>query len=145
MELSERGLALLKVSEGFRSQVYKDINGFPTIGYGHKLLPIESFPDGVSEEQAAALLKSDIYSAQTAVARLVKVPLTQGQYDALVDFVFNLGPGRLAVSTLLKMLNAGKYDGASLHLLEWDHANHIEVAALKARRTAEFNLWHGKD
>jgi hypothetical protein len=67
--------------------------------------------------------------------------LTQGQFDALVDFVFNLGSARLASSTLLRYLNAGKYDDAAWKLLAWDHAGSRELPALKLRRESEFRLW----
>ncbi len=96
MQLSKAGLELLKRSEGFRSHTYKDVNGFPTIGYGHRLLNPESFPDGIAEPQATEILAADVRDAEQAVARLVKVPLTSGQFDALVDFCFNLGAGCLA-------------------------------------------------
>ena len=58
-----------------------------------------------------------------------------------MDFTFNLGAGRLAASTLLKSLNAGRYDDAAEQLLRWDHAGVQEYAALKARREAEAELW----
>jgi lysozyme len=141
MKFSAAGMELLKTSEGFRSQVYKDVAGFPTIGYGHRLLHPESFPNGIDEPQAAEILASDVRDAEQAVQRLVKAPLTQGQFDALVDFCFNLGAGRLAASTLLKCLNAGRYDDAVEQLLLWDHADGQEIAALKARREAESELW----
>ena len=83
--------------------------------------------------------------AEQAVERLVKVPLTQGQFDALVDFCFNLGAGRLASSTLLKALNGGRYEAAAEQLLRWDVAGGEENAGLKARREAEFALWSGKE
>jgi len=132
---------LLKKSEGFRNRVYMDVAGFPTIGYGHRLLHPESFPNGIDEPQAANLLASDVRDAEQAVERLVKVTLTQGQFDALVDFCFNLGAGRLASSTLLKDLNCGRYDDAAEQLLLWDHADGKENAGLKARREAEAGLW----
>lgn len=87
------------------------------------------------------ILLWDVHEAEQAVERLVKVPLSQGQIDALVDFTFNLGSGRLASSTLLQNLNAGKYDEAAGQLLRWDHAGAQELASLKARREAEFHLW----
>lgn len=142
MNFSTTGLELLKRSEGLRTRSYLDVNGLPTIGYGHRLAAGESFPGGIGEEQATALLTADLRTAEQAVARLVKVPLTQGQFDALVDFVFNLGQGRLAASTLLKDLNAGQYEAAATQLLRWDHAAGQENAGLKARREAEFRLWH---
>lgn len=143
MEFSAAGLALLKRSEGFRSQVYKDVAGFPTIGYGHRLLHPDSFPNGVTESQAMEILTSDVRDAEKAVEHLVKVPLTQGQFDALVDFVFNLGCARLSASTLLKVLNAGRYEEAVKQLLRWDHSGSEEILALKSRREAEANLWRG--
>ena len=143
MEMSAAGIDLLKRSEGFRSQLYLDIAGLPTIGYGHRLLEGEPFPDGISEGHAEEILAQDARAAETAVLRLVKVPLTQGQFDALVDFVFNLGAGRLAESTLLKDLNAGRYDAAAEQLLRWDHVGATESTDLKARRQAEFALWNG--
>jgi lysozyme len=141
MQLSAAGLELLKRSEGFRSHTYKDVNGLPTIGYGHRLFDPEAFPDGISEEQAAKILASDVRDAEQAVERLVKVPLAQCQFDALVDFCFNLGAGRLASSTLLKVLNGGRYEAAAEQLLRWDLAGGEQNAGLKARREAEFALW----
>ena len=141
MQLSAAGLELIESSEGFRSKTYFDMAGFPTIGYGHRLEPHESFPDGVSETEAEVILRWDVRQAELEVARLVKVPLTQGRFDALVDFVFNLGSSRLASSTLLLDLNAGRYDAAGAELLRWDHTGYHEVAALKARRQAEYKLW----
>ncbi|MFZ1085673.1 MAG: lysozyme [Terracidiphilus sp.] len=141
MKFSAAGMDLLKKSEAFRSRVYLDVAGFPTIGYGHRLLHPDSFLNGIDEEQAANLLLCDVRDAEQAVQRLVRVPLTQGQYDALVDFCFNMGAGRLSSSTLLKALNAGRYGDAVEQLLRWDHAGNRECAALKARREAEAELW----
>src|ERR1700733_503620 len=137
MQLSADGLDLIKKSEGFRGQVYRDVAGFPTIGYGHLIKPGETFPNGITEPQAAAILAGDVQQAEQAVARLVKVGLTQGQFDALVDFCFNLGAGRLAGSTLLRELNVGNYQAAGEQLLAWDHAGGVVVAGLKVRREAE--------
>jgi lysozyme len=142
MKFSTAGLELLKRAEGFRNRVYLDVAGVPTIGYGHRLLNPESCARGVEEAQAAAILACDVREAEEAVQRLVKVPLTQGQFDALVDFCFNLGAGKLATSTLLKILNRGRYDDAVEQLLRWDHAGSEENAGLKARREAEKELWN---
>jgi lysozyme len=143
MELSAEGMELIKESEGFRSRVYLDVEGYPTIGYGHRLIHPETFPNGITEAQGTAILYCDVRDAEQAVARLVKVPLTQGQFDALVDFVFNLGQVRLAESTLLRELNAGRIAEAGEQLLRWDHAGTQENAGLKARREAELRLWNG--
>jgi lysozyme len=141
MHLSPAGLTLLRKSEGFRDRVYSDVAGFRTIGFGHRLTPGETFPSCISLSQGEAILNRDLAIAEAAVDRLVLVELTQGQFDALVDFAFNLGAGRLASSTLLRYLNSGKYDAAGWELLAWDHAGSREIAALKARREAEFHLW----
>jgi len=141
MQLSAEGLELIKRFEGFRGQQYTDVAGFPTIGYGHRVVPPEVFPRGVSESEAAAILAGDVSAAELAIGRLVKVALTQGQFDALVDFCFNLGAGRLASSTLLRCLNAGCYDAAAEQLLLWDLAGGEVNLGLKARREAELRLW----
>jgi lysozyme len=141
MQLSAEGLELIKRSEGFRSQLYLDVAGFPTIGYGHRIVAPESFPGGLSQPQAANLLARDVSAAELAVGCLVKVALTQGQFDALVDFCFNLGSGRLAGSTLLRVLNGGRYDDAVEQLLRWDIAAGEVNLGLKARREAELRLW----
>ena len=141
MQISDNGLLLIKQSEGFRNSVYEDVAGIPTIGYGHRLLPGEDFPDGITEEQASAILAKDVEIAETAVNRFVRVPLTQGKFDALVDLVFNLGSSRLRNSTLLVLLNEANYDAAAFQLLKWDHSGSVEVPGLKKRREAEFNLW----
>ncbi|HET6220166.1 MAG TPA: lysozyme [Acidobacteriaceae bacterium] len=145
MHLSETGLTLLKRSEGFRGSVYRDIAGFRTIGYGHRLLPGEVFANGITFAIGEELVAKDVLIAEANVNRLVKVELTQGQFDALVDFVFNLGSGRLATSTLLAELNAGRYEAAAQQLLAWDHAGNVEVAALRIRRHAEFELFNQEE
>jgi lysozyme len=143
MKLSAAGLALLKRSEGFKSHTYIDAAGFPSIGYGHRLDPREHYPNGISETEAEVILLWDVHEAEQAVERLVKVSLTQGQFDALVDFTFNLGSARLSGSTLLRELNQGRYDLAANELLRWDHCGADELASLKARRQAERSLWLG--
>ena len=140
MKLSAAGLELLKRAEGFRNRTYLDVAGFPTIGYGHRLLSHEAFTDGIDEARAAGILAADVQEAELAVGRLVRVELTQGQFDALTDFCFNLGARRLASSTLLWTLNDGGYDAARQQLLRWDMAGGGHNAGLKARREAEFEL-----
>lgn len=145
MQLSAAGLRLIETWEGFRSTVYKDTAGLPTIGYGHRLLPGEVFAGGITQEAAQSLLAKDVARAEAAVLRLVKTPLSQNQFDALVDFVYNLGPGRLAESTLLKELLAGRMDAAAQQLLVWDRCGGEENAGLKARREAECRLFSTPD
>jgi GH24 family phage-related lysozyme (muramidase) len=142
MKLSNAGLDLLKRSEGFRGFTYRDVAGIPTIGYGHRILPGETFPAGITEVQGSTILLADVKIAEDAVTRLVTVTISQGQFDALVDFTFNLGAGRLAGSTLLRCLNGGNDEAAGEQLLRWDIAAGVENAGLKARREAELALWN---
>lgn len=141
MEISVEGLELIKRSEGYRNHCYEDVAGFKTIGYGHRLTGTERFAEGIGEEEAAAILSADVRQAEQAVRRLVRVTLAQGQFDALVDFCFNLGAGRLAGSMLMKELNAGRYEAAGEQLLYWVYAGGVKNVGLKARREAEFRLW----
>jgi lysozyme len=144
MEISAQGLDLIKKSEGFRNHQYLDVAGYATIGYGHRVIPPEAFPNGITVEQGTEILANDVKQAERAVNKLAHVPLTQGQYDALVDFCFNVGPVKLAASTLLKELNDSQYAHAGLQLLRWDYAAGTPNASLRARRTAELQLWTGE-
>jgi lysozyme len=141
MKISDAGLDLIKRSEGFRDRVYFDVAGKPTIGYGHLIKAGETFPSGVTEDQATDLLKADVAWAEAAVSRLVTVSLSQGQFDALVDFVFNLGAGTFKGSTLLKFLNACKYDEAGNEFAKWNKAGGKVQPGLVTRRAAELELW----
>ncbi len=106
MRFSANGIALLKKFEGIRLKTYLDSAGKATIGVGHLLKPGESFPNGITESEAEDLLLADIIPVENAVNALVKVSLSQSQFDALVSWAFNEGSGRLASSTLLVKLTA---------------------------------------
>ena len=121
---------------------YKDPLGIPTVLWGHRILPHEDFSQGpYTQAEGELVLKGDLAEVYAAIERLVKVPLTQGQFDAIADFVYNLGQGSLARSTLLKELNAGRYQTAAAQILLWDHAGGVENAGLRRRREAEYKLW----
>jgi len=105
MTLSQRGLDLIKKFEGLRLTAYKCVAGVDTIGYGH------TGPDvkpglRITEEEAEKLLWKDTESAQQAVNSFVNVKGNQNEYDALVSFVFNVGPTAFVNSTLLRLLNS---------------------------------------
>lgn len=89
---TQKGLDLIKRFEGFSSTVYICPAGHPTIGYGHLVRDHEMF-ETISPEEAEGLLRKDVESAERAVLRLVNVSLTDGQFDVLVSFTFNLGAG----------------------------------------------------
>lgn len=143
MELSDAGLALIARFEGCRLDVYDDVAGHPTIGYGHLLRPGESFPDGITQAEALALLRQDAAVACAAVDRACTgvVAMTQGQYDALVDLAYNCGGGVLAPFAFL--LHTGDSERAANLLLEYDHAGGQVVAGLLARRQAERAMFLG--
>lgn len=145
MAISPQGIAELKGYEAWSPVVYPDEGGRPTIGFGHLLLPGESFPDGITPAMGEQLLRQDLFPAVTAVNNLVKVPLAQNQFDALVMFVFNVGVGAFAESTLLRKLNAGDYDGAGQEFARWNKItkNGVKVisSGLVNRREKERTLF----
>lgn len=140
MTPSPKCIALVKQCEGLRLAPYRDVAGIFTIGWGHVLTPADPHLP-ITEDHAEGLLLADLSTAAQAVERLVRVPLTQGQYDALVDFVFNLGSGHLAGSTLLELLNAGDYDAVPAQLAKWTFAGGRVQAGLVTRRQMECELW----
>jgi lysozyme len=140
LSYSPNGLALTVQFEGLRLTAYQDSAGVWTIGYGHTGLDVHSDLT-ITEEQAGALLLQDTASAVAAVNRLVTVPLTQNQFDALVDFVFDVGAGHFKSSTLLRDLNAGNIVAAAEQFARWDRAGGVEVAGLLRRREAEAALF----
>ncbi len=142
MQISDNGLALIKNSEGFRADEYLDVAGKPTIGYGHLIKAGEDFSNGVTEEQATELLQQDVAWAEQTVNDNVQVPLTQNQFDALVDFTYNLGPKAFEDSTLLKLVNQGNMDAAADQFPLWVHAGGVVQPGLVTRRQAEQDLWN---
>jgi len=135
MQYSKSGVALTERFEGCKLTAYQDQVGRWTIGYGHTL---GVFPDQTcTQEQAEAWLQEDTEWAVKVVNALVTVPLSQGEFDALVDFTFNLGSGSIQHSTLLKLVNAGQFEAAANEFAKWDMAGGKHVAGLLRRRIAE--------
>jgi len=122
---SNKGLLFIKNEEGFVNHIYNDFAGVPSIGIGHAIKAGETFTLPMSEEAALALLRTDVSIAESNVNSLVKVSLTQNEYDALVSFTFNLGGNAFKSSTLLKLLNAGDRAAAAEEFLKWCKA-HID-------------------
>jgi len=94
-------------------------------------------------EECDAAFAEDMVGFENAVRRLVKVPLTAHQYDALVSFCYNCGEGNLAKSTLLKKVNAGDHKGAAAEFHKWNKANGKVLAGLTRRRASESLLYQG--
>jgi lysozyme len=132
---------LTEAFEGCRLYAYQDSRGVWTLGYGHTSGVNPA--DTCSQAQAESWLLEDVAWAEAAVNHYVTVALTQGEFDALTDFTFNLGTGSLQHSTLLKLINAGDFAHAANEFEKWDRCGGVEVAGLLRRRLAEkkvFNL-----
>lgn len=136
--ITQEGLALIKRFEGFEAKAYRCPAGYWTIGYGHMIRPDESLLEGeISVEQAALLLRADVEEAEVAVLRFIKVPLTDGQFDALVSFTFNLGAGALQRSALRKVVNRAEHGHVPHQLRRWVYAGGCKQTGLIRRREAE--------
>lgn len=144
MQTSDKGIALIKQFEGCKLTAYQDSVGVWTIGYGWTQ-PVDGKPIRagmtIKQETAERLLKTGLVSYENDVSRLVKVDLTQGQFDALVSFTYNLGARSLSTSTLLRKLNAGDYAGATDEFLRWNKAGGKVLNGLTRRREAERALF----
>jgi lysozyme len=122
--------------EGYHNVPYPDSGGVMTVCEGHTgpdVIPGKTYTPG----ECATLKNRDLVRADADVSRLVRVPLTTAQRAALIDFVYNVGAGNLAHSTLLKKLNAGDYDGACSEYRRWVFANGKRLRGLENRREAE--------
>jgi lysozyme len=146
-QVNDEGLALIKQWEGKYLTAYHgaaDRPGLLTIGYGHTDAagpPNITAGMKITERQATDILRSDLGKVEAAIERLVKVELTDNQFGALVAFVFNVGEGAFAGSTLLRKLNAGDYNAVPAELMKWTRANGKQVQGLVNRRAAEAGLW----
>ena len=145
MEISQEGLSLIKKFEGCKLQSYKCAAGVWTIGYGST----NGIEEGmkISQERADMLLLEDVEIFEEAVNELVKVPLEQNQYDALVTWTFNLGPTNLKNSTLLKVLNSTHKDWNDVpaQIKRWNKAGGKVLQGLVRRREAEALLFEGEE
>src|SRR5271167_5079362 len=133
--ISANGLSLVESSEGLSLTVYKDANGNPTIGYGHKLEGDEEYPNGIDQEKAEDILKADLEIADEVVSRLAP-QANQNQHDALCDFCFNLGRGALV------MLLFHGFDQIPNQLSRWVYAGGVVQPGLVRRRAAEVDLFN---
>lgn len=140
LALSVSGVTLLTTHEGKVNRAYLDPVGIPTVCVGHTG-PDVKLGKTYSDEVCVELLNKDTAVAQRAVGRLVAVPVTQEQYDAVVSFTFNVGEGNLANSTLLKKINAGDCTGAGAEFLRWNRAKGKVLPGLTKRRNAEASQW----
>lgn len=146
--VSNKALELTKESEGFRSNPYNDAAFYCTIGYGHliHLAPCdnsipEEFKKGISIERGTEILRNDMEMAELGVTGLVDVELTDDQYGALCDFVFNVGAGNFRNSTLRKRVNVGAFDSVPFEFRRWVYAGGKRLSGLEIRREREIALF----
>ena len=143
INISQEGLSLIKRFEGCELQAYKCAAGVWTIGYGSTKGVKEG--DTISQEEADKLLLHEMEEYEGYINDMVTVDLEQNQFDAMVSWVFNLGPANLKASTLLKVLNAKDYEGVPAQIKRWNKAGGKVLQGLIRRREAESLLFAGKE
>lgn len=142
MNISDEGLDFILTHEGCKLEAYPDpaTGGEPwTIGVGHTGNVVAG--DFCTEEQAREWLRQDAQTAVRCVNASVKDNISQNQFDALVSLVFNIGCGNFGKSTLLRRLNDGDDAAAAERFMDWDKANHKQMAGLTKRREDEMELF----
>ena len=158
MKASQHLKDLLEQWEGVRQQAYLDTGSEPTIGIGHLITKSErtsgkimiagnpiKYDQWLSILDCRALLAQDLKIPEKAVSSLVIVPLNQNQADALMSFIFNVGVEAFRNSTLLRLLNTGKYTDIPTQLRRWKYDNGKIVKGLISRREKEIVLWNEAD
>ena len=141
--MNAAGLAIIKSSEGRSLVAYEDVNGIPTIGYGH------TGPDVApgltcTQEQADAWLAEDVATADAGVTR--ECPsATDNQHSALVSLAYNIGLGNFGASTVCRLHNAGNFEGAASAFSLWSKAGSKVLPGLVSRRAAEAALYRTPD
>ena len=149
MHMSVEGIdVLLKKFEGCKLKAYKCPAGIWTIGYGHtSAAGAPEVVQGMTITQADAnnILRRDLVKYETGVEALVKQPLTQRQFDVLVDFAYNAGIGALKSSTLLKKVNTADFDAVPAELMKWTKGGGKILPGLVKRRRAEAGWWRDLD
>lgn len=136
MQTSKTGIEMIEKFEGLRLSSYQDSVGIWTVGYGHTGAHVHKGMH-ISRKEAEYYMAIDLKHFEQCVEKMVHVPLTQNEFDALVSFSFNVGCEALRKSTLLKKLNDKDYEGASDEFGRWCHAGHKVLKGLVTRREEE--------
>ncbi len=139
---NQQGIELIKSLEGFRSEPYVCAGGYLTIGYGHKLLPSDSYKI-VSPEKAQQILENDLRRIERLVLKYINVGINDDQFAALVSFTFNVGAAALQRSTLRQKINYGYYEDGAKEFLKWVYAGGRKIIGLVRRRRLESELFSG--
>lgn len=138
MRTSKKGMDFIKKFEGIQLIPYKCAAGVWTVGIGHTP---QNDIGPITEKQAYDLLAYDCLIMENCINKYVKIQLSQTMFDALVAFIFNVGPRAFQNSTLLKEINLNDMDGIKYEWLRWDKANGKPVPGLTRRRKAELSLF----
>ncbi len=139
---SALGINLIKDFEGFSAARYLCPGGKLTIGYGHVIREDERDTlHNITKLEAESLLTNDVCVAEDAICRLVNVSINQNQYDALVSFIYNVGVGAFARSTLLRHINNGEFEKAAEQFQRWIYSSGKKLSGLIRRREAEAELF----
>ena len=141
MNISEEGKSLIKKFEGCKLEAYLCSANVWTCGWGATRNVKEG--DSWSQSYADERFDGDIVEFEDYVNKYVEVPLNQNQFDALVAWVYNLGPNNLKESTMLKVLNEGKYEVGPSEIKRWNKAGGEVLEGLERRRLAESMLFQG--
>src|SRR4030095_4711329 len=134
-------IGLIQQFEGYSPFRYRDSAGYWTIGVGHLIRPGERFEEPLLGDAAEKLFQQDLKPKATAVNARVSVPLFQGQFDASVSLVYNIGEGAFAKSTALKKINADRHAEVPAQIKRWNKAGGKVVKGLERRREAEAELY----
>lgn len=134
--ISWNGIEFIKRNEGLRLAPYVDGTGH-SIGYGHFIPAGQYVPHSITQAEAENYFHTDLNNAENTVTSHVTVPLTQKQFDALVDFVYNIGEPRFVSSTLLRLLNGSDYAAAAQQFLLWK-----TPPSILPRRRAEMAMFN---
>lgn len=146
MKLSNNGYLLITEFEGFSAKPYLCSAKIPTIGYGNTYYPdgkrVTMLDKEITRIQAFEMFKHIADKFASTVSKLVKTPLNQNQFNALVSLAYNIGTGNFASSTLLKKVNINHNDRSiELEFKKWNKVNKKEVAGLTRRRNYEANIY----
>lgn len=145
MDISKNGLDIIKYFEGFKAKMYLCPAGLPTIGYGTLIDTVsEQYLKGITinESQATDLLKADCAFFEKSIDKYVIKPLNQNQFDALVCFIYNVGPDNFRKSTMLKKININPSDPTIKdEFMKWNRAGGKVLKGLTNRRTMEADLY----
>jgi lysozyme len=148
-KLNSKGYELIKSFEGLVLKPYKCSALIPTIGYGNTYyengVKVQMSDPPITKQRAEELLKHSADRYSSKVANLIKKPVTQNQFNALVSFCFNVGSGALASSTLLKLVNINPNDAMiAKEFLRWNKVNKVPNNGLTNRRIKESALYFTK-